>query len=76
MTTTYTTFSTWAELLDAIGADYTLFYQGPMDYRPSVVHTKLRKDGKIRVTPIYADCDPFTADKGHLDRFRKVANKA
>lgn len=68
----FVTFSTWGELLDAIAAEYTLYYQGPMDYRPHVVQTVLRRDGKVRVIPVFADADPFTADAGHLGRFKEL----
>ena len=65
------TFATWADLLDAVGAGYPLYYQAPMDYRAAQVSAVLRKDGKLRVTPTYTDADPFTADQGHLGRFRR-----
>jgi hypothetical protein len=64
-------FDTWAELLDHISAGYPLWYQAPLDYRPAQVTAVMRKDGKLRVYPTYADADPFTADAVHLERFRK-----
>lgn len=70
----FTGFTSWAHLLDAVGAGYTLYYQAPMDYRPSVVQVTLRRDGKLRVTPVFTDADPFTADTAHLTRFRKRTN--
>lgn len=72
-TKSYVTFGTWAELLDHIAAGYTLFYQAPLDYNPAQVSVVERRDGQLRVTPIYRSADPFTADTGHLDRFRKLS---
>lgn len=50
-----------------------LWYQAPMDARPTrlggSVQYKIRKT-TIRIIPPKHDADPFTADKGHLDRFR------
>ena len=66
-------FESWTQLLDHIAAEYPLFYQGPMDYRASTVGACVRKDGKIRVTPVFTDADPFTADMAHLERFRRKA---
>ncbi len=70
---TETSFTSWADLIDAIRADYAIRYQGPVDYRSHAVTCTIRKDGKIRVSPIFTDADPFTADRAHLDRFRKLA---
>ena len=66
------TFATWADLLDHVGSEYPLYYHAPMDYRAAQVSAVLRKDGKLRVTPTYTDADPFTADQGHLGRFRRA----
>ena len=71
METKFGSFDTWQELLAFVSADYKLFYHAPMDYRPAVVSAVIRRDGKLRVTPIYSDADPFTADAGHLSRFRR-----
>jgi hypothetical protein len=68
----HTTFTSWPELLDHVAADYRLYYHAPMDYRPALVTATVRKDGKLRVTPVYSDADPFTADVAHLPRFRKA----
>jgi hypothetical protein len=65
-------FHTWEQLVDHIKAGYLLWYQAPLDYYPAQVSAVVRKDGKVRVMPIYADADPFTADRGHLDRFRRA----
>lgn len=66
-----TTFTTWGQLLDAISTGYTLFYQAPMDYRPQQISAVVRKDGKLRVNAVYSNV-VFTADRGHLERFRKA----
>ena len=68
---THTEFTSWAQLLDHVRAEYPLYYHAPMDYRAAQVSAVLRKDGKLRVTPTYTDADPFTADQGHLGRFRQ-----
>jgi hypothetical protein len=65
------TFQTWAELLDHVSAGHKLYYHAPMDYRPVFVTAKTRRDGKVRVYPIYSNADSFTADIAHLDRFRQ-----
>jgi hypothetical protein len=71
----FTTFATWTELTDHVRAGYRLYYHPPMDFRPSLlVSATIRRDGTIRCTPVYVDADPFTADIGHLDRFRRIAN--
>jgi hypothetical protein len=71
----FESFATWAQLLDHIAAGYRLFYQAPLDYRPAQVSAVVRCDGQIRVTPVYSDCDPFTAGTAHLERFRRVNSK-
>ena len=64
-------FETFAQLIDHVRAGYQLFYQAPLDYRAALVSAVIRKDGNLRVYPIYRDADPFTADPGHLPRFRR-----
>jgi hypothetical protein len=66
-----TTFTSWPQLTDHVRAGYRLFYQAPMDYRPVMVTAVIRKDGNLRVSVPYGDADSFTADIGHLDRFRR-----
>ena len=68
----FTTFDSWTQLTDHVRAEYALYYHAPMDYRPARVSAVIRKDGKLRVSPIYSDADPFTADQGHLSRFKRV----
>lgn len=51
--------------------DKRLAYQAPMDLHPtSIIVVKLYKNGKLRVQPLSNQAYPFTADSGHLDRFR------
>lgn len=69
---TFAPFETWAQLLDAIAAGYPIYYQAPLDARPVMVSAVVRRDGKLRITPPYSDCDPFNADAGHLPRFRRI----
>ena len=66
-------FQSWEQLLDHIQAGYLLWYQAPMDYWPAQINATVRKDGQIRVMPIYTNADPFTADSGHLNRFRRAS---
>lgn len=70
-------FDSWAQLLDHIAAGYPLWYHAPMDYHPAQVTVhNVYKNGKLRVYPIYADADPFTADESHLSRFRRADSNA
>ncbi len=47
-----------------------LSYKAPLDYRPTEVRVvRVYKNGKIRLDPEQAGYDPFTANRGHLDRF-------
>jgi hypothetical protein len=72
----YEAFASWAQLLDHVAAGYQLWYHAPMDYRPAQVSAVVRKDGKLRCTPIFTGgADPFTADLAHLERFRRVAGR-
>lgn len=70
----YTGFSSWKELLDFIKSGGWLFYHAPLDLRPtSVSVVKVYKNGNIRIDPNTNDADPFTADPGHLSRFKRQA---
>lgn len=72
-TKTFATFATWPELLDYIAVRHTVYYQVPLDYRPVLVSVKVRKDGRVRITPPYADLRAgFTADESHLSRFHRI----
>jgi len=69
----YTTFESWAQLLDHTAGGYPLWYHAPFDYKPSLVTANVRRDGLLRVYPVYARADAFTADASHLSRFRREA---
>jgi hypothetical protein len=66
------TFSTWAEVLAYVAAGKQTWYHAPLDILPHMVRCELRRGKKIRVFPWTRDVDPFTADSGHLSRFRRV----
>lgn len=67
----YLGFSSWDELLAHIDADRNLFYHAPLDRFPSLVAVRRRfKNGKLRV---WSGSLAFTADSGHLDRFKRIA---
>ena len=67
-------FSTWSDVLDAARNGDRLWYQAPMDLRPrSIAVIKVFKNGGIRVNPLSNQASKFTADRGHLDRFRRRA---
>ena len=73
----YTGFASWAEVLAFIERGGWLWYHAPMDLRPcSVRVVKVYKNGKIRIDPGAAGVDPFTADEGHLSRFKRQAFRA
>jgi hypothetical protein len=66
---TFTTFSTWAEVLDDAHKGAPLFYHAPLDVYPVRAYTvRVYKNGKIR---IQGGSLTFTVDSGHLNRFRK-----
>ncbi len=74
-------FAIWAEVLAHVAAGQPIWYQAPLDYRPVHVQAVLyrhwrgrhvQKPTKVRVYPPSSDCDPFWADAGHLDRFRRL----
>ena len=70
-TTTYAGFDSWAEVLNWCGTGAPIFYHAPMDYRPARVQVHVYKNHKVRVYPPTNDADAFTADAGHLSRFRR-----
>lgn len=68
----YEAFATWDELLDHVHAQRHVFYLAPMDSAPrSVLVERMYKNGKVRINPLSNQADKFTADAGHLDRFRR-----
>ena len=72
----FESFADWAQLIDHVRAGYRLWYHAPMDIAPVRVGAVVRaRDAKLRVTPIYSNADPFTADTDHLSRFRRLASR-
>ena len=81
MAITFEPFANWDQLIDHVRAELPLWYHAPLDYQPVRIYDSIvRKDGKVRVYPsdrYHAKrnpngCDPFTADRGHLERFRRI----
>ncbi len=72
-------FATWDDLLRHVQAGGQVRYQAPMDYSADdsgrYVHVKILANHKVRVDPLSRDADKFTADKGHLNRFRILRRK-
>jgi hypothetical protein len=71
-------FPTWAALLDYLrdcdALERRIYYHAPMDVRPvQVCVSRVFKNGKVRIAKPAHDVDAFTADEGHLDRFRRPA---
>lgn len=72
MSASYSGFLSWAEVLRYAGErDAQLFYHAPMDFKPQRVHVK-RVKARLRVIPNPSFADPFWADSGHLDRFKRL----
>ncbi len=64
-------FKSWDDLLSFIGRGGRVFYHAPMDRYPvEVTIARVFKNRKIRVVPPTLDAGAFTADEGHLGRFR------
>lgn len=67
-------FATWDAVLAHVAAGLPVWYYAPLDYRATRLgssEVRVMRGAKIRIRPPSRDCDPFTADAGHLDRFRK-----
>lgn len=63
-------YDNWSAVLAAARKHEYLHYKAPLDYRPHAIRVvRVYKNKKIRLDPEMADTDPFTADRGHLDRF-------
>lgn len=70
----FLTFHTWPEVLSHVAAGLPIYYHAPLDLRPRrITIARVYQNGKIRVAKPTADCDAFTADAAHLDRFRYLA---
>ncbi len=71
MSATRVMFKSWDDVLSFAARGGRLFYQAPLDVHPvAVTVAKVFKNKKIRIVPPSMDADAFTADEGHLDRFR------
>lgn len=66
-TKNYTVYKAWKDVLAAAQQGSTLYYWAPMDPKPRKVVYEARAR-TLRIFP-GGDCDPFTADAGHLPRF-------
>ena len=67
------TFAAWSDVLTAARNGAWLWYHAPMDLRAQSVRiVRVYKNGKIRIDP-GCGADLFTADEGHLSRFRTRA---
>ena len=64
-------FPTWADVMRHVRLGLCVWYQAPLDYKPVLIDARLTRGEKVRVRP-FGDADPFTADEGHLDRFRRI----
>lgn len=67
-------FDTWTDVLAAAARGDRLWYQAPLDRNPrSILVAKIYKNGSLRIDPLSNQADKFTADAGHLTRFRRKA---
>lgn len=67
-------FETWEAVLAHVAAGLPVWYHAPLDYRPSrLFFLRVMRGAKIRIAPSgkWHSHFSFTADAGHLDRFRK-----
>jgi hypothetical protein len=62
-------FASWDDVLAHVASGKVVYYQAPMNWRPVYVVSARVKGKKIRIGA-QGDSDAFTADDGHLDRFR------
>lgn len=74
-------FGDWAELLLAARNGVQLYYRTPMDAAQaypakSVQVVRVYKNGNLRIRPLSNQADAFTADPGHLNRFRRMTEAA
>jgi hypothetical protein len=66
-------FASWPALLEHIATGGAVYYHAPMDHAPVRVRVEVRRGSKLRVFPPSRAADAFTADSGHLERFRQTA---
>lgn len=65
-------FDSWSDVLEAAASGEQLYYLAPLDRHPSAVAVvKIFKNGKLRIDPLSNQADRFTADSGHLARFKR-----
>ena len=79
-------FATWERLLAYVKRGNPVWYQAPLDVRPTRLTQGKKPFGyepRARTVRIYPPgrgkartSDPFTADAGHLDRFRGESGAA
>jgi hypothetical protein len=68
----FSKFDSWSDVLAAARRGDRLWYWAPMDRSPvSIRVVKVFKNGGLRIDPMSNQASNFTADKGHLDRFRR-----
>lgn len=67
---TYAPFADWPAVMAHARAGLPLSYQAPLDYAPHAIEYKAQKK-TIRVKRA-AVGESFTADAGHLDRFKRA----
>jgi len=72
----FVSFATWEAVQAHIRAGLAVYYQAPLDYRPVRIGARVLSKHRIRVRPPTRDVDPFTADRGHLERFKMRASDA
>lgn len=66
----FATFPTWDDVLAHVASGADVHYHAPLNHRPVLIKAAVKGKG-VRVTPYASDCDPFTADAGHLERFKR-----
>lgn len=69
---TFQGFDSWDAVLSHVASGGKVWYHAPLDVLPHSVRVETRKGKKLRVFPWTREADPFTADAGHLNRFRRV----
>lgn len=69
-------FDNWAEVLDYCRTYGRVFYKAPMSPFAIKVPVRVKPRGRtvrVMVTIREHDCEPFTADSKHLERFLRHA---
>lgn len=68
-------FDSWKQVREHVNAGLPTYYQAPLDSYPRRVTAYARTNGTIRVFPPTKDCDPFSANRDHLPRFRRIVEE-